>query len=93
MRHIANCWSSPANLKLTLYGSRKQEGWTSLDGLITDRAAIRTVLGAYAEQYEPILATGRLIGLYPIPGLSNTYAWIRHQSSPYDPLETLILIR
>ena len=89
----ANTLASPSNLRLTLFGSRNQESWTSLVGLITDRAAIRTVLGAYAEQYESILTSGRLIGLYPIPGLSGKYAWIRHQSSPYDPLGTLILIR
>lgn len=89
----ANTLASPSNLKLTLYGSRNQEGWITLEGLITDREAIRAVLGAYAEQYESILTAGRLIGLYPIPGLSNKYAWIRHQPSPYDPRDTLILIR
>ena len=89
----ANTLASPSNLRLTLFGSRNQEGWTTLEGLISDRTAIRAVLGGYAEQYESILTSGRLIGLYPIPGLSNKYAWIRHQPSPYDPLESLILIR
>ena len=80
---LSTIFANVKDLYPIVYVSKRQGGWTSLNGLIQSIDDVRTELGSKAVDYVHIYGRDDFLGLYKTS--NNKRVWMINKKSIYDP--------
>ena len=80
---LSSIFANVKDLYPIVYVSKRQGGWTALNGLIQSIDDVRTELGSKAVDYVHIYGRDDFLGLYKTS--NNKRVWMINKKSIYDP--------